>query len=126
MATHFRSEYGAAQNNLPERQQRLNLVLHALKRMAQTFNAVVVMTNQTTTRPHLILKERPWRHALGHVAGHEVHVRLSLRTKNDQTGLREFAVEKSLELPEEVCNAYFGPFGLSDKPQRIDRRGNPA
>ncbi len=126
IATHFRSEYGPAQNDLPKRQQRLNLVLHALKRVAQTANAVVVMTNQTTTKPQLISKQRRWKHTLGHIAGHEVHVRLSLHTKNDRTGLREFAGEKSLELPVRACNAYLDPFGLTDKPQRTDKRGNPT
>jgi len=44
IATHFRSEYGDARQLFPERQQKANRILHALKRMSVSYNALVIIT----------------------------------------------------------------------------------
>ncbi|MFX1296438.1 MAG: ATPase domain-containing protein [Promethearchaeota archaeon] len=101
IATHFRAEYGSARQELPERQQKANKVIHALKRVAQQTNGVAILTNQVTANVSGI--GSPYKHAMGNIVGHESQVRLRIAVKSKAEGLRKIEVEKALDLPPESC-----------------------
>jgi RecA/RadA recombinase len=114
LASLLRAEYGTAKDRLPERQVKVDLVLSALRRLAQVTKAVVLLTNQTTVRPNVISSQDAATHALGHVAGHGVPVRLKMRMTNTLTGMCEIKVEKSFDLPPRACKLYLGAKGFTD------------
>lgn len=97
IATHFRSEYGSERQCLPERQQKANKVVHALKRVAQQANGVAILTNQVTANVTGI--GRPWQHSMGNVIGHESQVRIRISVKSTADSTRSFYIEKALDLP---------------------------
>jgi DNA repair protein RadA len=101
IATHFRAEYGSERQHIPERQQKANKVIHALKRVAQQANGVAILTNQATGDPTGI--GRGYKHSMGIVVGHESQVRLRISVKSTAEGLRKVVVEKALDLPPDQC-----------------------
>ena len=118
LASLLRAEYGTAKDRLPERQVKIDLVLSALRRLAQVAKAVVLLTNQTTVRPNVISSQDATTHALGHVAGHGVPVRLKMRMLKSITGMCEIKVEKSFDLPPGTCKLYLGAEGFTDHPSK--------
>ncbi|MGC8969384.1 MAG: DNA repair and recombination protein RadA [Conexivisphaera sp.] len=74
---HYRAEY-AGRSTLAERQQRLNLLMHQLLRMAESYNVAVVITNQVMATPDMFFGD-PTRPAGGHVVAHTVTYRVYLR-----------------------------------------------
>ena len=103
IASHFRSEYGTNKELMPERQHKVNRVLHALKRAATANNLLVVIVNQVT------YKDSP---ALGHVAGHESQIRLKIEKNDGQD--RQITVEKAVDLPEETESFVMTEWGFLD------------
>jgi len=101
IATHFRAEFGAERQMMPERQQRASKVIHALKRVAQAANGVAILTNQVTA--NVTGMGKPWAHSMGLLVGHESQVRIMVRTKSTAEGLRLFEIEKALDLPPANC-----------------------
>jgi RecA/RadA recombinase len=101
LATHFRAEFGAERQMMPERQQRASKVIHALKRVAQATNGVAILTNQVTA--NVTGMGKPWAHSMGLLVGHESQVRIMVRTKSTADGLRLFEIEKALDLPPANC-----------------------
>jgi len=121
LATHFRSEYGTERQCIPERQQRANKVLHALKRVAAARNGVAIYTNQVTGNVTGI--GRPWQHSMGFVVGHEAHVRIRVSIKSTGDALRLFAIEKALDLPPKECILQIDEHGLSDIEVKPTKKG---
>ena len=120
IATHFRSEYGSERQGLPERQQRANKVIHALKRVAQQTNGVAILTNQVTA--NVTGMGRAWKHSMGNVVGHESQVRIMVRVKSAADGLRLFKIEKALDLPPESCELYLGASGFTDDKPKTPKK----
>jgi len=112
IAIHFRSEYGTERQCLPERQQKANKVLHALKRVATAHNGVAIYTNQVTANVTGI--GRPWQHSMGFVVGHEAHVRIRVSIKSTGDALRLFMIEKALDLPPNECILQIDEQGFND------------
>ena len=54
MIAHYRVDY-AGLSRLPEKQQRLNIYMHMLKKIAQTNKVAVVVTNQMQSNPDNII-----------------------------------------------------------------------
>ncbi|MHA1132515.1 MAG: helix-hairpin-helix domain-containing protein [Candidatus Helarchaeota archaeon] len=113
IATHFRSEYGSERQHIPERQQKANKVIHALKRVAQQTNGVAILTNQATGDPTGI--GRGYKHSMGIVVGHESQVRLRISVKSAADGLRKVVVEKALDLPPNHCIIKITDVGFVDE-----------
>ena len=90
LATHFQAEYEGVGETLPERQQKINGVIHALKRAVQQTNGVAIYTNQIT---------KNGKPALGYITKHEAQVRILVDVKDLSKGLRVFRVVKALEIP---------------------------
>jgi len=115
IATHFRSEYGTERQCLPERQQKANKVMHALKRVAQQMNGVAIMTNQVTA--NVTGMGRPWQHSMGFVVGHEAHVRIRVSIKSTSEALRLMTIEKALDLAPNECILQIDNAGFLDSEQ---------
>ncbi len=120
IATHFRAEYGAERQGFPERQQKANKVIHALKRVAQQSNGVAIMTNQVTANVSGF--GRPFTHSMGYVVGHEAQVRILVQVKNKEAGLREFRIDKALDLPPADCILQVSEIGFTDPPAEKKRK----
>lgn len=74
---HYRAEY-PGRSTLAERQQRLNMLMHQLLRLAETYNVAVVITNQVMAAPDFYFGD-PTRPTGGHVVAHTVTYRIYLR-----------------------------------------------
>ncbi len=98
LTSHFRSEYPGRQL-LAERQQKLNKHIHRLLRLARTFNAAAVVTNQVMAKPDDILGTSNVYPVGGHIVGHISHCRVFLRRVSGRK-LRIARLVSSPYLPE--------------------------
>ena len=75
-----RAEF-AGRETLAERQQRLNTILHKLKRLAEIYNIAIVYTNQVQAQPDSFLGNGfdSMRAAGGNIMGHASTYRIFLR-----------------------------------------------
>lgn len=77
LTAHFRAEY-VGRGALAERQQKLNRHIHALQKLADTYNLAVVVTNQVMAKPDMFFGD-PTEPVGGHVLGHAATYRIYLR-----------------------------------------------
>ncbi len=77
LTSHFRSEY-IGREMLAERQQRLNNHMHRLIRLARSFNAVAIVTNQVLSKPDQFFANSVDAVG-GHIVAHTSHTRVFLR-----------------------------------------------
>jgi len=77
ITSHFRAEY-PGREHLAMRQQKLNMHLHQLMRLAEIYNIAVVVTNQVMARPDVFYGD-PTQPIGGHVLAHVPGVRVQLR-----------------------------------------------
>ncbi len=73
----FRAEY-IGRGALAERQQKLNKHLHALQKLAETYNIAIVVTNQVVAKPDIIFGDASIPIG-GHIVGHTCTYRIFLR-----------------------------------------------
>ena len=73
----FRSEY-LGREMLAPRQQKLNMHMHKLIRLARAFNAVALVTNQVMAKPDVFFGDAICPIG-GHIVGHTSHTRVYLR-----------------------------------------------
>jgi len=73
-----RAEY-TGRETLAERQQRLNVMLHKLIRLAEIYNIAIVLTNQVQTTPDNTFETPSVRAAGGNIMGHACTYRIFLR-----------------------------------------------
>lgn len=84
LTAHFRSEY-PGRENLVARQQRLNMLMHELQRMALLYDLIVVVTNQILDVPEVIPGVKPMRPVGGNVVAHGSTFRLWLEKSKGRT-----------------------------------------
>ncbi len=77
LTSHFRAEF-TGRGTLAERQQKLNRHMHALAKIASTFNLCVYVTNQVMAKPDQFFGD-PTQAIGGHVVGHASTFRIYLR-----------------------------------------------
>lgn len=77
LMSHFRSDY-SGRGELAPRQQKLNRHMHALQRIADTYNVAIYVTNQVMSRPDMMFGD-PTTHIGGNIVGHASTYRLYLR-----------------------------------------------
>lgn len=107
---HFRAEF-PGRENLAVRQQLLNRHLHQLMRLAEIYNAAVVVTNQVMAIPEVFFGS-PERPVGGHVVGHAPGIRVQLRKSK---GNRRIArVVDAPHLPEGETQFAITEFGIRD------------
>src|SRR3989338_2663907 len=68
LMSHFRSDY-SGRGELAPRQQKLNRHMHALQKLADTYNVAIYLTNQVMARPDVMFGD-PTTHIGGHIVGH--------------------------------------------------------
>lgn len=93
----FRFEY-SGRGELSERQQRLGKTLESLKRIAETFNIAVVITNQVMADPQGSFMPTAPKPVGGHVLSHAITTRVTLRKGKGDTRVAKIA--DSPYLPE--------------------------
>jgi DNA repair protein RadA len=107
---HFRAEF-PGRENLAMRQQFLNKHLHQLMRLAEIYDAAVVVTNQVMAVPEMFFGS-PDRPVGGHVVGHAPGVRVQLRKSK---GNRRIArVVDAPHLPEGETQFAITEYGIRD------------
>jgi DNA repair protein RadA len=107
---HFRAEF-PGRENLAMRQQFLNKHLHQLMRLAEIYDAAVVVTNQVMAVPEMFFGS-PDRPVGGHVVGHAPGVRVQLRKSK---GNRRIArVVDAPHLPEGETQFAITEYGVRD------------
>ena len=72
-----RAEF-VGRGTLSERQQKLNGIMHRLKRVAEIFNVAVIITNQVQATPDTFFGD-PTKAAGGNIIGHASTYRIYLR-----------------------------------------------
>lgn len=105
---------------LPQRQATLNQMIHALSRIAESYNIAILVTNQVAQQMKGMFSGID---AIGgNIVAHGCQIRVMFKTKG-------FAANSSLErkaiivdapdLPPEECQFYITPAGISDT-EKID------
>jgi DNA repair protein RadA len=113
MISHFRGEY-VGRECLSERQQKLNLYLHKLLRLAEAYNMAVVITNQVVANPGQYYGDPntpTGGHVMAHACTHRVYIRKS------QKGTRKATIIDSPYLPESSANFLITEKGIEDVPE---------
>ncbi len=111
LTSHFRAEF-SGRGTLSERQQKLNRHMHTLLKIADMYNACVIVTNQVMAKPNVMFGD-PTQAIGGHVVGHSSTFRVYLR--KGKKGSRVAKLVDSPNLPENECAFFVNNSGLSDK-----------
>ncbi|MFP3293173.1 MAG: DNA repair and recombination protein RadA [Nitrososphaeria archaeon] len=114
---HYRAEY-LGRSTLAERQQRLNLLMHQLLRIAENYNVAVVITNQVMMTPDMFFGD-PTRPAGGHVVAHTVTYRIYLRKAGKNRIAR---IMDSPYHPEAEAVFTIDENGISDPEEQANKR----
>jgi len=93
LTSHFRAEF-IGRGTLAERQQKLNRHMHALAKVASSFNACVYVTNQVMAKPDQFFGD-PTTAIGGHVVAHASTFRIYLRK-----GKKGTRVAKLIDAPD--------------------------
>ena len=118
MISHFRGEY-LGRENLSERQQQLNSLLHKLLRLTEAFNLAVVVTNQVQANPTAFFGD-PNKPAGGNVMAHACTHRVYLRKGGK--GTRIASILDSPSLPESKVRFKITEKGIEDVQESGDDR----
>ncbi|VVB61079.1 DNA repair and recombination protein RadA [uncultured archaeon] len=111
ITSHFRSDY-IGRGTLANRQQKLNQHMHALQKLADTYNLAVYITNQVMSRPDMLFGD-PTAPIGGNIVGHQSTFRLYLRkSKGD---LRIAKLVDSPNLPDGEAIFRVTTEGIKDK-----------
>ncbi len=110
----LRSEYVGI-GKLAPRQAVLNGMIHALSRIAETYNCAVLLTNQVATR---MMGMFSGNDAIGgNIVAHGCHFRVMFKTKGfsaNNSLKRRAVIVDAPDLPPEECEFYITGVGVSD------------
>ena len=114
--SHFRGDF-IGRETLADKQQKLNLYMHRLLRMAEVLNIAVVVTNQAQTEPvQWAGQTQPLdKPAGGNILAHACNTRVWLRRAKE--GKRIAKVFDSPYLPENECVFRITQKGIEDAPE---------
>ncbi len=107
---HFRSDF-AGRGQLADRQQKLNKHIHALLRLATTYNIAVYITNQVMSKPDTFFGD-PTEAIGGNVLAHGMTTRVYLR--KGKKGTRVAKMVDSPFIPESECVFVIADKGIRD------------
>ena len=114
----FRAEY-VGRGTLADRQQKINVILHNLQRIADRFNVAVYITNQVMARPDVLFGD-PTVAVGGHIIGHVATYRIYLR--KGKKGTRVAKLVDSPSLPEGEVKFQITSEGISDVEEEGKRK----
>ena len=106
----FRAEY-VGRGTRADRQQKVNVLLHKLQRLADRYNLAIYITNQVMARPDMMFGD-PTAPVGGHIIGHVATYRIYLR--KGKKGLRVARLVDSPSLPEGEATFQIDANGISD------------
>ena len=110
LTAHFRAEF-VGRGTLAERQGKLNKHMHTLKKLADTHNLCIYVTNQVMSKPDVFFGD-PTQAIGGHIVAHASTFRIYLR--KGKKGSRVAKLIDSPHLAEGECNFYVEVGGLKD------------
>ena len=110
LMSHFRSDY-SGRGELAPRQQKLNRHMHALQKLADTYNVAIYLTNQVMARPDMMFGD-PTTHVGGNIVGHMSTFRLYLRKSKANTRIARLI--DSPNMPEGEAVFTLTESGISD------------
>jgi len=113
LTSHFRADY-TGRGTLADRQQKLNKHLHALQKMADTFNAAVYVTNQVMARPDLLFGD-PTAPIGGHILAHQATYRVYVRKGKGEKRIARLM--DSPNLPDGEAIFRVSERGIEDAPE---------
>jgi DNA repair protein RadA len=100
---------------LARRQNALNNMIHALSRIAETYNCAVLLTNQVATKMMGMFSADD---AIGgNIVGHGCHIRMMFKTKgfsSNNSLKRRAIIVDAPDLPPEECEFYITGSGIAD------------
>jgi len=100
---------------LARRQSALNNMLHALSRVAETYNAAVLVTNQVATKMMGMFSADD---AIGgNIVAHGCHFRVMFKTKgfsSNNSLKRRAIIVDAPDLPPNECEFYITSMGIAD------------
>jgi len=99
LTSHFRADY-VGRGALGERQQKLNIHVHTLLKLAERYNVVVYFTNQVMDNPGIMFGD-PTTPIGGHILGHASSYRVYLRKSKEEKRIGRLV--DSPNLPEGEC-----------------------
>ncbi len=111
LMSHFRADY-VGRGALAGRQQKLNQHLHVLQKLADTYNAIVYVTNQVMSRPDMLFGD-PTAAVGGHVLHHAATFRIYLRKSKGDTRICKLV--DSPNLPDGEAVIKVTTEGIGDK-----------
>ncbi len=114
----FRAEY-VGRGTLADRQQKVNVILHNLQRLADRFNLAIYITNQVMARPDVMFGD-PTVAVGGHIIGHVATYRVYLR--KGKKGLRVAKLVDSPSLPEGEATFQISADGITDAEEESKRK----
>ncbi len=110
MTSLFRAEY-IGRGSLGERQQKLNMHVHQLQRLADKYNLAVYITNQVMDNPGILFGD-PTTPIGGNILAHAATTRLYIRkSKEDKRIIR---LVDSPNMPDGECVIRITPKGIID------------
>ncbi|MGC8516550.1 MAG: DNA repair and recombination protein RadA [Candidatus Acidifodinimicrobium sp.] len=110
----FRAEY-VGRGTLADRQQKVNVIMHNLQRLADRFNLAVYVTNQVMARPDILFGD-PTVAVGGHIIGHVATYRVYLR--KGKKGIRVARLVDSPNLPEGEATFEVTSEGIKDAEEK--------
>ncbi len=110
LMSEFRSDY-MGMEMLARRQQKLNKHLHALQKLADTYNLAVYLTNQVMDRPGILFGD-PTVPIGGNVLAHQATYRLYLRRSKEDRRIAKLVDSPSL--PDGECVFRVTEDGIED------------
>jgi len=111
LTAHFRSEF-LGRETLAERQQKLNMHMHKLLKLARIFNLAVIVTNQVYSKPDQSYASYEWDAVGGNVVGHTSTLRLRIRKAS--ANKRIVTLVDSSWLPFGECAICITEKGIAD------------
>jgi len=110
LMSHFRSEF-IGRGSLSERQQKLNKHIHALLKLAHTYNIAVYITNQVMAKPDTFFGD-PTEAVGGHILHHASTYRIYLR--RGKKGTRVAKLVDAPAMPDSECTFIVTDKGIED------------
>jgi DNA repair protein RadA len=110
LTAHFRAEF-IGRGTLAERQQKLNKHMHAMLKLADTYNLTVYVTNQVMAKPDQFFGD-PTAAIGGHIVAHASTFRVYIR--KGKKGSRVAKLIDSPNLAEGECTFFVTEDGLKD------------
>ncbi len=106
----FRAEF-IGRGALGERQQKLNVHVHKLQHLADTYDLAVYMTNQVMDNPGILFGD-PTTPVGGNIVAHAATTRLYIRKSKEEK--RIIRLVDSPNMPEGECVIKITPDGIKD------------